>query len=546
MVGGMAEPLRVLFVEDSSDDAELETLQLRRAGFEVSASRVCSAVDLEAAIDGPWQVIIADYNMPNFTGLDALAIWRKRRPEIPFILVSGTLGEDRAVDALKSGAADYLIKDNIRRLGPAVVRALREAAAQRARERAARAESFLARASAVLGESLDYQATLKRVAELVVPELADWCAVDVVDETGKLQSVALVQREAEAPPIARRRPQRADAPFGPEHVVRTAEPQLVTQVTDDALQPDGEQRAYLEALGVHSYLAVPLRARGAVLGALTLASAQPARSYDATDLAFAEELARRAGFAVDNARLYGRTQEAVRLRDDFLSVASHELRTPLTTLQLQLQSLMAAVAGGKATVVHPRDESKLKRAVRSTERLSDLVDTLVDVSRIASGGLPLSKVRVDLGVAARKVIERYGEESKRVESPLVIDEGPDPGPIVGHWDRERVEQMIGSLLSNALKYGAGKPIDVELRSAGGWAEITVRDRGMGIAPGDLERIFGRFERAVSVRNYGGLGLGLYLTREIAQSHGGSIHATSTPGEGAAFTIRLPLGNAPPA
>jgi signal transduction histidine kinase len=130
----------------------------------------------------------------------------------------------------------------------------------------------------------------------------------------------------------------------------------------------------------------------------------------------------------------------------------------------------------------------------------------------------------------------------------LIDEGPDPAPdpIVGHWDRERVEQMIGSLLSNALKYGAGKPIGVQLRSAGGWAEITVRDRGMGIAPGDLERIFGRFERAVSVRNYGGLGLGLYLTREIVQSHGGSIHATSTPGEGAAFTIRLPLGNAPPA
>jgi len=115
---------------------------------------------------------------------------------------------------------------------------------------------------------------------------------------------------------------------------------------------------------------------------------------------------------------------------------------------------------------------------------------------------------------------------------------------VGYWDRERVEQMIGNLLSNALKYGTGKPIDLELASDGVWAEVTVRDRGMGIAPADLERIFGRFERAVSVRNYGGLGLGLYMTREIAARHGGSVRATSVPGDGAAFTIRLPLKRPP--
>jgi signal transduction histidine kinase len=545
----------VLFVEDSADDAELETLQLRRAGFDVSFSRVCGAVDLEAAVDGPWQVIIADYNMPNFTGLDALAICRRRRPDLPFILVSGTLGEDRAVDALKSGAQDYLIKDNLRRLGPAVVRALREAAAQRERDRATRAAHFLARASAVLGENLDYRDTLKRVAQLAVPEESDWCLIDILDDAGKLQPVAQVHLDPEKVEALRlwreRRSLPAAAPFGPAHVVRTAEPQLVPQITAEMVAGfarDDEERALLERLEPRSYLAVPLQARGAVLGALTLVSSRPDRAYDATDLAFAEELARRAGFAVDNARLYSRTQEAVRLRDDFLSVASHELRTPLTTLQLQLQSLLSAVSKGKPTIVNPRDESKLDRAVRSTERLSDLVDTLVDVSRIASGNLPMSRVTVDLGVAARKVVARFGEESRRVEAPLqiiedgqlVADGAPPAHPILGYWDRERVEQMIGNLLSNALKYGTGKPIDVELSSDGVWADVTVRDRGMGIAPADLERIFGRFERAVSVRNYGGLGLGLYMTREIAARHGGSVRATSQPGEGAAFTIRLPV------
>jgi signal transduction histidine kinase/FixJ family two-component response regulator len=550
----MGEPLRVLFVEDSADDAELETLQLRRAGFEVTFSRVCSAADLEAAIGGPWQVIIADYNMPNFTGLDALTICHRRRPEIPFILVSGTLGEDRAVEALKSGAQDYLIKDNLRRLGPAVVRALREAEAKHERERAIRADSFLARASAVLGESLDYRDTLKRVAELVVPELADWCLIDIA-EGGKLQPVALVHLDAEKVQAVRQwrelRPLPADAPFGPQHVLRTAEPQLAARVTGEMVAGfarDPEERALLERLEPRSYLGVPLQARGAVLGTLTLVSTHADRAYDASDLAFAEELARRAGFAVDNARLYIRVQEAVRLRDDFLSVASHELRTPLTTLQLQLQSLLSAVSKGKPTIVHARDESKLNRAVRSTERLSDLVDTLVDVSRLASGNLPMSPVTVDLNLVTRKVVARFGEESQRVESPLrifengqLVTDGVNPAhAIVGYWDRERVEQMLSSLLSNALKYGTGKPIDVELSSDGGWAELTVRDRGMGISPADLERIFGRFERAVSVRNYGGLGLGLYMTREIAERHGGSVRASSKPGEGAAFTIRLPL------
>jgi signal transduction histidine kinase/FixJ family two-component response regulator len=540
----MAEPLRVLFVEDSSDDAELEMIQLRQAGFDVTYSRVCSANDLQATIGGPWQVIIADYNMPNFTGLEALEIWRERRPEIPFILVSGSLGEERAVGALKAGAHDYLMKDNLRRLGPAVVRAIRDAATQRRRDRASRFESFLARASAVLGEGLDYHVTLRRVADLAVPEIADWCVVDILDDAGKLQPLALAHADpvkvSTAEQLRRRYPPLPDAALGPTHVVRTGQPELVPEFTDETLAAAArgeEHLAMLRSLGLRSYIGVPLHARGAVLGALTLVSSRPDHRYDETDLAFAEELARRAGFAVDNAKLYARAQEAVRLRDDFLSVASHELRTPLTTLQLQLQSLLAAVAKGKSTIVNEKDETKLKRAVRSTERLSDLVDTLVDVSRIASGNLPLARVTVDLNAAARKVVARFSEEARRVESELILRES---GPISGHWDRERVEQMLGNLLSNALKYGVGRPIEIDLRAQDGWAEMSVRDHGIGIAPADLERIFGRFERAVSVRNFGGLGLGLYITREIVQSHGGTVEAQSAVGEGSTFTVRLPL------
>jgi signal transduction histidine kinase len=242
--------------------------------------------------------------------------------------------------------------------------------------------------------------------------------------------------------------------------------------------------------------------------------------------------------------MYKRTQDAMRLREDFLSVASHELRTPLTSLQLQLQSLLASAARGQRAPMSPRDEGKLRRAARSTERLSELVETLVDVSRLASGNLSITREPVDLQVAARAAVDRFSDEAARVSCELILTvrglNGTPEGPIVGLWDRQRLEQMVGSLLSNALKYGVGKPIEVELSAHEGWAEICVRDHGMGIAGTDLERIFGRFERAVPVRNYGGLGLGLYMTREIAQSHGGSIQARSTPGEGSSFTIRLPL------
>jgi signal transduction histidine kinase/FixJ family two-component response regulator len=541
---GMGEPLRVLFVEDSADDAELEARQLRAAGFDVSYERVASAEGLRAALHRPLELIIADYSMPGFTGIDALAIWREQRPEIPFLLVSGTVGEDRAVTALKAGAHDYLLKDNLGRLGPAVVRVLRESAAARERERGARSEAFLARASAVLAESLDYATTLKRVAALAVPEVADWCLVDVVDDRGILRPVALAhsepEKESAAESLRRHYPSDPDAPRGPARVAQTGEPQLVADITDEQLVSWARDPAHLDllrSLAPHSYVCVPLRARGATFGTLTLVSSRSGRRYDALDLSFAVELGHRAAVAVDNARLYARAQEAVALRDDFLSVAAHELRTPLTTLQLQLQSLVAAVGKRETATADARDLVKLKRAARSTERLTGLVDTLVDVSRIASGHLVLNRQRLDLDPLVREVADRNREEARNAGCELVVETVSDAFT----WcDRERIDQALGNLLSNAIKYGVGRPIEVRLTVNHAHVQLSVRDQGMGIAAVDIERIFGRFERAVSVRHYGGLGLGLYVTREIVLAHQGSIEAHSEPGAGATFTIRLPL------
>jgi PAS domain S-box-containing protein len=225
-------------------------------------------------------------------------------------------------------------------------------------------------------------------------------------------------------------------------------------------------------------------------------------------------------------------QEAIRLRDEFLSIASHELKTPLTTLQLQLHTL-----SGRAQASDPRLASKLARAARSGDRLATLVEMLLDVSRITTGRLTLHCEEFDLAAAVHDVCERFVEEAARAKTPLRVDV---PESIVGTWDRMRIEQVVTNILSNALKYAPGTPVEIEARADGGdWVELVVRDHGPGIAPADAERIFARFERAAPSQNYGGLGLGLYITKQIVEAHGGSVQASATDGGGATFTVRLP-------
>jgi len=219
-------------------------------------------------------------------------------------------------------------------------------------------------------------------------------------------------------------------------------------------------------------------------------------------------------------------QEAVRLRDEFLSIAAHELRTPLTALLLQLQSLDKAGPG----------RGNVSPALRSARRLAGLVEMLLDVSRIATGRLELSKEEVDLVQLARDAIDRYSDEARRVGSQVVLEGEPS---VTGRWDALRIEQVFANLLGNALKYAAGTDVTVRVSSRDGEAKVEVADRGPGIAAEDAARIFGRFERAAPARHYGGLGLGLYIARQVIEAHGGSIRVAETPGGGATFAVLLP-------
>jgi PAS domain S-box-containing protein len=225
------------------------------------------------------------------------------------------------------------------------------------------------------------------------------------------------------------------------------------------------------------------------------------------------------------------SKQAVFARDEFLSIASHELRTPLTALKLRLQS-----------VLHSRDlseksERRVESAVRQADRLERLIDNLLDVSRITTGHLQLEPESFDLADMAQDVAERFREQAARDGVPVRLEA---PGPIVGRWDRLRLEQVLTNLLANALKFGEGKPIGVRVDGDHQSAVLTVADRGIGISSEDLGRIFHQFERVMGHhRTFGGLGMGLYIARQITDAHGGRIEVESTKGEGSSFRVILP-------
>jgi signal transduction histidine kinase len=222
--------------------------------------------------------------------------------------------------------------------------------------------------------------------------------------------------------------------------------------------------------------------------------------------------------------------EAVRARDDFLSVASHELRTPLTSLQLQIQLLRR----GKRDAA-----SALEVAQRQAQRLANLIEKLLDVSRVRGGALSLDLQSIDAAALARDVAAREEAEAHRAGTALLVEA---PEPLLGRWDRAALDQVLSNLLHNAIKYGAGKPVFVRAQREGGSAVLVVQDHGIGIAPEDHQRIFERFERAAPSRNYSGLGLGLWIAREIVSAHGGRLSVISSPGSGATFRVELPLSD----
>jgi PAS domain S-box-containing protein len=228
-------------------------------------------------------------------------------------------------------------------------------------------------------------------------------------------------------------------------------------------------------------------------------------------------------------------EAALEARDEFLSIASHELRTPLTALQLQLQSLRARLRAAPMGAIEAKLMGKLEMSIRQSNRLDQLIETLLDVSRLTADRVTLELEFFDLSAAVRDVVERLSEEATSLGTTIQFR---SERAVTGRWDKLRVEQVVVNLLTNALKHARGKPVEIEVAGVDSAACVVVRDQGTGISAEALPLIFERFEGSRS-REHGGLGLGLYITRRIVEMHGGTVSVSSQPEIGSTFTVELP-------
>jgi signal transduction histidine kinase/FixJ family two-component response regulator len=543
-------PLNVLIVDDSPSDTDLVLHELRRGGYDPVFQRVdTQEATAQALARGGWQVIIADYHLPGWSGLNALKLMQDLDMNLPFIVVSGTIGEETAVEAMRAGAHDYVLKDNLARLGPAVTREMDDARVRRERHQAvtalghmARKSAFLAEASRRLGESLNFEETLEQAARVGIPQLADWCVITILGETSERARAVIAHALPDRQDLARahlvKSPPERRSDAGAARVIKTGQGGPTTAETVLVTTGPREKDLQLvQSLGYTAGLCLPLVAHGRTSGAMTLVRAD--RGFTPEDVNFAEELAERAAAALDNAMLYRQAREAIRARDEFLLVASHELNTPLATLTLRLNdlpdnALMPGPAGDRRAALVA---SGLPAARRQVQSLARLVSNLLDVSRITARRLVLSLADMDLVATMRDVMEQLAPDLARAKCEIRMTA---PESLIGCWDALRITQIGTNLISNALKYGAGMPIDVSIERIDDRAVLTVCDRGIGISAEDISRIFELFERSGAAKHFGGLGLGLYITRQVVEAHGGTISVTSKPAEGAVFVVNLPM------
>jgi PAS domain S-box-containing protein len=422
-----------------------------------------------------------------------------------------------------------------------------------AQKRSEERQGFLADATNVLAGSLDYETTLQHVAGLAVSRLADWCTVSLFAPDGSLRRVAAAHTDASKEPLVRELQERY-----PEHLARNPEAaaalaqrqsKLYTQVSPDVYERTALDEGHLrllEALEIRSAMLVPLATGDRVLGAMSFIAAESGRRFTPDDLDLAEELARRCALAVDNALHYRSAQQAITVRDEFLSVAAHELKTPITTLSGFAQLLLRHVYR-HGNVDPAKLQHGLETIHQQSQRLAQLVNQLLDVSRLDAGHLVLNRAEIDLAALVRSVVAAVQQTAEK--HTLFVD---GYHSLTVHLDAFRLEQVLINLLDNSIKYSPeGGEIRVSVEVAGPetpdgaadggtWVRISVRDHGMGIPETDLTRIFDRWYQ---VQRDGlqssGLGLGLYIARQIVELHGGTIAADSPADGGTRITVSLP-------
>jgi len=399
-------------------------------------------------------------------------------------------------------------------------------------------DHFLSEAAKVLASSLEYESTLKTAAQLAIPEMADWCAVHLSDDNGKIRTAAVAHIDTKklgfAQQIKEDYQPRAERDVGAFRVIRTGQAELYSEFTDELLKStaqDARHHELLKQLNLKSAMVVPLFTGNRTFGALTFASEQ-ARRYGPDDLVFAEEVARHAAFSIQNARLYAESKRALKTRDEVLAVVSHDLRNPVSNIEMTASMLL------NSSLPEDKRKDMLEIIKRSATRMNRLIEDLIAVARVQAGQ------PIPLQIQAENPIKIVQEACQSVavkalsKSIRLTCEMPAALPLV-KADRHRVFQVLLNLLDNALKFTAdGGSVTVRCEPFEQQVRFSVRDTGRGIEPSNVDRIFDLFWQA-KVTAHLGAGFGLAIAKSIVEQHGGKIWVQSQPGAGSTFFFTLP-------
>lgn len=409
---------------------------------------------------------------------------------------------------------------------------------------AAERAAFLAEISRLLATSLEYTQTLASLARATLPFLADACIIYHLVGQQTLRRLALAHVDPATEQLLSEIqrfeiPLESDIPVA--RVVRSGDPEVEYQVASTIgahIHADPAYQAIIRRFSPQAYICVPLTARGRTLGAVAFILSEHHRYYTPSDVALAEEVAQRAALALDNARLYQEAQDAITMRDQFLSIAAHELKTPLTSLLGNAQAIeRRAIREGSL----PERELRGVQIINTqAKRLNKMIATLLDISRLEQGKLVIERAPLDLCALAKRVVEEVqpGLTDHTVECTI-----PNDAALMIDGDELRVEQVLQNLVNNAIKYSLnGGLVRLQVAQRGEMACIAVIDQGMGIPSDDIPHLFERFYRASNTdeQHVSGMGIGLYIVKEIVTLHGGSITVESSVGSGSTFTVCLPF------
>ncbi len=553
--------LHLLIVEDVMEDMELILLTLEAAGISFTYDQADTATSCQQRLRSQiYNAVLSDYRLPKLNGMQVLRILQESGQDIPLILVTGTLGEEAAVECIKAGMTDYVLKERLFRLPTVLARALEEFELRRAKQTAIakiRASAWREaminrivqsmRGTLVLEEVL--QTTANQLQEVLQvnyclicqPQLQHQITACYISTAPHMEQQCFTQVNAQFYEYYRERLERCES--------------VVIHRIDSHLEPELQDLA--QECGIRSLMIVPLVYQQSYLGEITLHQCDREREWTADEITLMTAVADHCAIAIHQAQLYQQAQtelterkrleevlrhqaeqlaQANRLKDEFLAIVSHELRTPLSTILCWSQLLRTKNF----------TDSALNKAIYSIERnakaQAKIIDDILDMSRIIRSSIRLSTCSVDLATILKAAIEdiRPIAEAKEIEIESVLSSSV--GLVSG--DPGRLQQLIGNLLSNAVKFTPHEGrVEVRLYSTGNYAQIIINDTGIGISPDFLPYIFDRFRQAdsTSTREHGGLGLGLAIVRHLVELHGGTVHAASEgEGKGATFTVQLPL------